>query len=162
MVFEAIDWLWHGEIPTLSKIFRLLIIAGIGAIVSGWLFGWFIRQFSKKLTPGLQADSNKKFNLSGAMRGPANHFRGIEARGGEMLLEAGKLYFNPHQFNIQRQTVELAVSDILSVEKMNYFFGLVDSGIKITSSNGRVEKFVVGNREQWIAAINAARLKADS
>jgi len=88
--------------------------------------------------------------------GVANHFKNGEAVGGKMALFKNELYFKSHRFNIQNHELQIPLSTITEVNPYK-IAGAFNTGLKIKTSDGSTEKFVVFNREDWQAAILAAK-----
>jgi hypothetical protein len=78
-------------------------------------------------------------------RGPANHLRGVEVRGGWLRITPTRLCFRPHAINIQRQPLDIPRREITSVEPSR-IFGLIKS-VKVTYTGGKPQKFVVWDQE---------------
>ena len=88
--------------------------------------------------------------------GAANMWRGIEAVGGRLYLTSRRLVFESHGFNIRTGITILQLSDISAMRARRTLL-LVPNGIEIRLADGRVEKFVVWRRAQWLSAITRAR-----
>jgi GRAM domain len=82
----------------------------------------------------------------------ANHFLGQESRGGHLYLTDHHLIFQPHDFNIQLQSVKMPLSAISKVTPRQTFY-LVPNGLAVETKDGEVHKFVVFNRKRWLAEI---------
>ncbi|MBN1582026.1 MAG: hypothetical protein JXA89_15080 [Anaerolineae bacterium] len=88
--------------------------------------------------------------------GPANHWRGAESVGGKLLLTNMRLHFQSHKVNIQTHDVSYPIWEIVSVEKQSTL-GVVPNGIVVTLKDGHQERFVVDDRDDWIAKIQQIR-----
>lgn len=66
---------------------------------------------------------------------PANHFLGIEARGGKLVVTTKRLLFRPHRFNVQLAAVAIELSRVDAVKPWL-------SGVRV-ASRGRKDRFVV-------------------
>ena len=93
--------------------------------------------------------------------GPANHFVGVEGVGGKLVLTDRRVVFRSHGFNIQVHALELPLASIASVTPV-MTLGLVDNGLLFRMTDGHVERFVVGGRQEWLAAFSAAGIVAGS
>ena len=78
-------------------------------------------------------------------RGPANHLRGVEVRGGWLRVTKTRLSFRAHAINFQRQPVDVARTAIRSIEPSR-IFGIIKC-LKVTHADGTPQKFVVWDRE---------------
>ena len=88
--------------------------------------------------------------------GSANHFKGMEAVGGKMLLTNRRLIFRSHSFNVQTHEETYWLADITSVRTRNTL-GIVPNGIAVILNNSREERFVVNERQEWIQKILRAK-----
>lgn len=130
--------------------------AGIGlGVVAGLLFGGLLAAF-------VEAQA-KRMKIHGAldgepilMQGPANHWRGAEARGGWLVLTARRLVFRSHGKNIQNQGLEVSLADVIDVEPSRSL-GLIPNGMRVRLAGDAVERFVVAERGAWLRAVADAR-----
>ena len=81
----------------------------------------------------------------------ANHWRGMLADGGHLVLTKTQLTFLPHRFNIRGKRVIIDLKDICEILKVNIGFS---SEIHVRPKSGQVERFVVWGRDELIEAIN--------
>lgn len=81
--------------------------------------------------------------------GPANHFKGPEGRGGWLYLTRQNMIFKPHNMNIQNEALRISLNDIRKYGERSTL-GIVPNGIFIELPSGRTEKFVIGQRGEWI------------
>ncbi|MBN1936185.1 MAG: hypothetical protein JW934_16070 [Anaerolineae bacterium] len=88
--------------------------------------------------------------------GPANHWRGAESVGGRLWLTNMRLHFKSHGLNVQTHEVSFPIWEIVSVEKQSTL-GVVPNGMTVVLQDGRQERFVVDDRDDWIAKIQQAR-----
>lgn len=88
--------------------------------------------------------------------GGANHFKNGEAVGGKMILFHDELVFKSHRFNLQPHQLHISLEDIIDVSPYQVL-GIAPNGLKITRATGEPEKFVVGNRAEWIDVILIAK-----
>ena len=88
--------------------------------------------------------------------GGANHFKNGEAVGGKMALLNNGVVFKSHKINIQRHELHIPLTDIIACTTYN-ILNVFPTGLKITLANGDTERFVVNHRDEWIAAILAAK-----
>jgi len=86
----------------------------------------------------------------------ANLYRGIEGVGGKLILTAEYLLFKPHIINIQKDEEIIYLKDIEHIEESNSF-SIIPNGFKVITSSHQKYRFVVKNRNQWIAKINKLR-----
>ena len=128
-------------------------IGVISATFHGVFFG-----VSMRLFVFIQSKKLKKYS-SEIMGGEeiikedgANHLMGKESVGGWLYLTKKELIFQSHNFNIQKHQTVFLLSHITDV-KTSLTLGLVPNGLTITA-NGKVEKFVVYRRKEWVQKIN--------
>ena len=88
--------------------------------------------------------------------GLANHFRNFEARGGRLALTNTELVFVPHVVNIQRGNLRIPLSDIASVAAVRTW-GIIPNGLAVTLKSGKVERFVVNDRNDWVAKLQPGK-----
>jgi len=159
------------KVNLLSFLFYFVFTGIAFSIMDNWRIGIIQAFFSSVIfilfMPLLQKINAKtatklmlKMPLEGEgnaiLCGGANHFKNWEAVGGKMVLFHDLLVFKSHKFNIQNHQLHLPLNEISNIEPYAVW-GLVPTGLKISLANGQTEKFVVGNRDEWIAAILAAR-----
>ena len=82
----------------------------------------------------------------------ANVWRGPEAVGGHLTLTRDRLSFRAHKVNLQAEPLDLPVAEIVSVTKYRTF-GLIPNGLAVTMASGAEYRFVVGQRDRFIAGI---------
>lgn len=95
-----------------------------------------------------------KDNETISKEGLANHFKGIESVGGKLWLTNIRIFFKSHPFNFQTHEESYFLNDIVSVQPVNTF-NIIPNGISITLKDGRVEEFVVNQRQDWLNKISS-------
>ena len=85
--------------------------------------------------------------------GLANHFLNFEGRGGRLALTSTHLRFVPHAVNLQRGSVDIPLAEIANVRPVR-IFKIIPNGIAVTRSSGKVERFAVNARMEWLDALN--------
>ena len=81
----------------------------------------------------------------------ANYQQGIISIGGHLILTKTSLIFKPHAFNIGGREVIIELKDIVDIGKTETMLGL-SKQIWI-NSQGKLERFVVWGRDEFIATI---------
>ena len=89
-------------------------------------------------------------------QGPANHWRGGEARGGWLILTPTRLCFRSHGMNVQNAPLAIALGDIAAVEPRRSL-GLIPNGLELARRSGGRERFVLAERAEWIGQLTQAR-----
>lgn len=84
--------------------------------------------------------------------GPANHFQGMEGRGGWLYLTTRGLTFRPHGQNLSKMILTIPLNEICDWSEHNHM-GIIPNGIKVTKINGVNERYVVSRRNEWLDAI---------
>jgi hypothetical protein len=74
---------------------------------------------------------------------PANHWQGVEARGGRLLLTTHAVVFVPHRFNMQREIVRIAYGDIAGL-------GAGPESLEVRPHEGKVERVRVAHGEALV------------
>jgi len=87
--------------------------------------------------------------------GLANHFKGIEGVGGKLYLTEQRLRFVSHKLNVQTHDECYPLAEIAKVETRRTL-GIIPNGLRITSKDGKTERFVVYGNREWVAAIEGA------
>lgn len=143
-----------GWLPPHSLDAVLAILAQI--VASGVLFGLLIGLFtSSRLVPKteqVEVPAGDAVEHSGF----ANHFLNMEGRGGRLVLTNSQLIFKPHAVNVQRGEVRIPRGDIAGAEPTRTL-GVFANGLLVKLKSGKVERFVVNDREAWVAKLNAVR-----
>lgn len=88
---------------------------------SGAAFGWGLKRFLKlsMSTTRLEVDKCEASfddDETVVLHGGANHFKGIEAVGGKLLLTNKRLRFRSHELNVQAHDESYPVTSIHAVE----------------------------------------------
>ena len=89
----------------------------------------------------------------------ANLFRGIEAVGGRLKITGGRLLFEPHSLNVQRDPAEILLSDIVEIRKCRTV-RIIPNGLLIRTKAGEEYQFVVWGRGKLIDTIRSRMPKA--
>jgi hypothetical protein len=121
-------------------------------LVSGVVFGLFIYFFYRSKTVNSQKEIELESGEPVIHKGVANHFLNGESVGGKLFLLKDKIWFKSHKFNFQNHELQIAVDHINNVSLYN-IAGVVPNGLSIKTTEGKNEKFVVNNRDQWMAEI---------
>lgn len=134
-------WLPPDDPGELATLVMLTTFSGaLFALLIGLIMSWVpeITAANIPLAPGETI----------VLKGPANHFKGLEARGGTLTLTDRRLVFTPHALNIQRSGLSVARSEIESAVPARTL-GVVPNGLLIRLASGAAERFVVNNRDEW-------------
>ena len=92
----------------------------------------------------------------------ANHWRGIEAVGGRLILTSQRLIFESHAFNIQTGNTVIPLLEINLLEKdwsKLLFIPIFPNIINVYSRNNLKNAFVVWGRTKWLCAIDKVKKK---
>lgn len=92
-------------------------------------------------------------------KGGANLSTILQGKGGHLYLTNQRLVFIGHGMNIGKDKFEIDLSDVQYVEKaptvsLWLLFIPIPNAIKVGTNNGRITKFTVTNRKDWIEKIN--------
>jgi hypothetical protein len=129
------------------------VTAGLVAgVVSGVLFGGAMALFASAQRTRLEARDATFEGEPVLHQGPANHWAGLEARGGWLVLTASRLAFRTHGFNVQNQVIRIPLGEVAQVEATRSL-GVVPNGLRIIRRDGRDERFVVSGRDAWVSAV---------
>lgn len=142
------ELLTHSNLTTKDII--ISIVSGLfGGALSGLLFGWLMGLFanSKRLTKDTKIDTEADETI--LFDTGANHFKGAEGVGGKLYLTNKRLVFKSHKFNIQNHELSISLSDIDKVDRYKTL-GLVNNGLSVTTTDNKIEKFVVQQIDEWI------------
>jgi hypothetical protein len=82
---------------------------------------------------------------------PANHFKGIEAVGGQLYLTNRRLTFKSNKLNFQNHQLSIRLPETQKVAR--YTRLLNKNCLLITSTSNANEKFVVENANEWVTAL---------
>lgn len=126
----------------------------IAAVLAGCLFGLVMAAFlaSSKIQRSARPVFQPHEQIIKA--GPANHFMGREAVGGWLFLTDQRLVFKSHSFNLQNHELALALIEIVRVQPSRTAW-IIPNGLYVHTQQGAVERFVVGEREDWCRQITA-------
>lgn len=133
----------------------LVIGAGAGALFGGMLAA-FAEGQRRRLTITSGALDGEKI----VRQGPANHWRGAEARGGWLVLTDRRLVFRSHGKNVQNEGAEVALAEVAAIEPRRTL-GIVPNGLRVRRRDGSAETFVVAERRAWVAALTIAAGRAE-
>jgi len=138
----------HDNLTT-KHIIAIIISALIGGALGGLLFGWLIGLFanSKYVTQATKIDTESDENI--LFTTGANHFKGVESVGGKLYLTSKRLVFKSHKINIQNHELSISLSQIKKVAR-HKTIGLVNNGLRVTTTDNKIEKFVVHQIDEWI------------
>lgn len=87
------------------------------------------------------------------MEAPANHVYKGEGTGGRLYLFADRLHYKSHKENINNHETCIPLKEIREAKPHNYA-GIISTGMWIIRKDNTIEKFIVGNRKEWIKQIN--------
>ncbi|MBU1239591.1 PH domain-containing protein [Myxococcota bacterium] len=131
-------------------------VSGVFAgIAGGILFAIMLIRFQKAQAQKLSIKGPSYEGKAIIYQGAANHFIGMESRGGWLILTEKALYFKSHQHNINKSDCTVPLVDITDVKPSNTL-GLIPNGITVTHSQGKTERFVVRQRKEWMRAIRGS------
>ena len=154
LAFGLVNSYLTGRLPPATVQQALALVAQM--LLSGGLFALIIGLFStSSIVPAataipLVAGDGVVYS------GLANHFRNFEARGGRLALTNTELVFVPHVVNIQRGDLHIPRSDIASVAAVRTW-GIIPNGLAVTLKSGKVERFVVNDRNDWVAKLQPGK-----
>ncbi|WP_017162724.1 hypothetical protein [Xanthomonas phaseoli] len=93
---------------------------------------------------------------------PANLQRGMEAVGGRLILTADALLFQPHAFNVQRQSLSVPLRQIVAVRpcwtRLLGLLPIAPTSLAVRLDDQTQYRFVIGKRTQWMAEIVSAQV----
>ena len=140
---------------TLLFVTRYGARAGFTAgALAGLLFGLgagaFVQLQSKRLAVRGDFLAGERIVYQGA----ANHWRGVEARGGWLILTERALVFRAHGLNAQNAPVRIELSSVRSLSP-TATLGIVPNGLRVDGVEGARDRFVVGARAEWIRRIES-------
>ncbi|MBS1643506.1 MAG: hypothetical protein JST36_00575 [Bacteroidetes bacterium] len=132
----------------------IIVVASlIGGLVAGLIFvaimSWFIK--SRYGARGIQFEL--EIGESVVFQSPANHNKGLEAVGGQLLLTNHRLVFKSHKVNIQNHELIIPLAEIAQVSRFKSL-GIVNNGLEVTLRNGTNERFIVQQAESWIEKLS--------
>ena len=133
------------------------VIAGIASgIFSGLSMSAFISAFVKYQKKKFQATRPLFEDEALIKEGGANHFKNMEGVGGWIYLTDKRILFKSHSVNIQRHELSIPLHKI-SEAKACMTFIVIPNGLKIQTTDGNEEKFVVEGRRDWVKNILEAK-----
>jgi hypothetical protein len=150
LAYGLITSFMNGWLPPHS----LAQAAALGAqvLVGGTVFGVLIGLFANSRIVPKAADIALEPGDDVEYSGFANHFRNFEGRGGRLALTKTALVFKPHAVNVQRGELRIPRADIAAVAPSRTY-GVLPNGLEVTLKSGKVERFVVNDRNTWVARI---------
>jgi hypothetical protein len=127
-------------------------------LAAGLLFGlltatfaeWQRSRFARE-DPGLEGEQLLK-------QGPANHYRGLEGVGGWLYLTDKRLLFRSHRFNVQNHELSMPWDEIAEAQVCPTAW-IIPNGLRVVTAQ-KAERFVVEDRQSWVAEINRVKGKA--
>jgi len=152
LVYGLISAYTAGWLPPASFGQAAGILAQI--VVGGGIFALLIGLFTSSRMVPAAADIALAPGDDVLYSGFANHFMNFEGRGGRLALTKTELVFKPHVVNVQRGELRIPRADIASVAATRTF-GVVPNGLAVTLTSGKVEHFVVNDRNDWVAKLSA-------
>ena len=88
--------------------------------------------------------------------GPANHFLNREGVGGWIYLTSRRFLFRSHAINLQPHELSIELSDISEAQPV-MTAKIIPNGLRIVTSSGQDERFVVEDRRRWCYEIANAK-----
>jgi len=135
---------------TIKSIIITIVSGLIGAVVAGFLFAGLLRLFANSTllkVSKIDTDANETV----LFQTPANHFKGIEAAGGQLCLTNKRLVFKSNKLNFRNHQLSISLSGIQKVDR--YTKLLNKNGLVVTTTTNTNEKFVVENPAEWISEL---------
>ncbi|MFP4090426.1 MAG: hypothetical protein ACLFUB_18915 [Cyclobacteriaceae bacterium] len=108
-----------------------------------WLARYLNRKLSFEFPPGETACFESGANLR----------RGREAVGGKLFLSDQRLVFISHQYNVQRDPLEIERDRIAQVVP-HKSLGFISNGLQLKTTEGRVYHFVVDQQDKWLKVLH--------
>jgi hypothetical protein len=147
--YAVISGLFFGALMACYFSFVEGVLPGlISGLLSGIAFGAIMYWFANSKMVKRQTHIDEEDAGSVLYAGAANHFLHGEGVGGKLYLLHNRLQFKSHRFNVQNHELQLDMDNIKNVSFYNTL-GLIPNGLKIETTTGKTEKFVVNNRKQW-------------
>jgi hypothetical protein len=135
----------HPGYSLIKTIVACLIAGSFAGMLYGWLTGFFARPRLVSQTTGVLTGPGEEI----LFETPANHFKTGEGVGGKLYLTNKQLVFRSHSFNLEKHQLSISLSDIKQLEKYTKL-GVVNNGLSVTTSDGRTERFVVKEVQDWV------------
>lgn len=123
------------------------------SVIAGVTFALLLKQFVSSKTVQQQTNVEVSENDNLIRTAPANHLYKGDSAGGKLYLFKDRLHFKSHQMNMNNHEMVIDIQDIRNASLFNFLF-IIPTGLKVTTRNGKKEKFVVENRKQWMEDIN--------
>jgi len=121
------------------------VLAGVlGGLLFGGIICLFVNSKGVKEETKVKLEKDEKILKSGG----ANHFVGAESMGGRLYLTSKYLRFRSHSFNFSNHELKIPLKNIDNVEFYSVL-GFVPNGLKISTKEQVVEKFVTWGRKAW-------------
>jgi len=136
-------WFFRGPVPG--------IFAGI---VGGIAFGLALTNIQRSVANRFSIKSEDYEGARILCQGPANHFKGMESRGGWLILTEKALHFRNHRHNIDNTDLSLSLTEIASVRASNTL-GVIPNGLLVSTDDGPPHRFVVQTRGRWLDTFRA-------
>jgi hypothetical protein len=155
LIYGLITSFLNGWLPPGSPGQAAAILAQI--ILGGGIFAVVIGLFASSRIVPSAADIALEPGDGVEHSGFANHFLNFEGRGGRLALTKTELVFKPHVVNVQRGELRIPRAEIASATAVRTF-GVVPNGLAVKLKSGKVETFVVNNRNDWVARLDGSRL----
>ncbi len=133
--------------------------AALIGLASGLLFGLAMADFVLRQRRRMEVRGKQYEGEPLLYQGPANHWLGVESRGGWLILTPTRLLFRSHGKNIENAPFALSLADVTAVEAIRTL-GLIPNGLLVRRRAGEPAKFVVQGRSDWVAAIQQATARA--
>ena len=151
LVYGLISSYMSGVLPPASVGQAVAVLAQI--VFSGGIFALLIGLFTSSRIVPAASDIALAPGDDVLYSGFANHFKNFEGRGGRLALTKTELVFKPHVVNVQRGELRIPRADIASVAAVRTF-GVAPNGLAVTLKSGKVEQFVVNDRNDWVAKLS--------
>ena len=145
-IFFILRYLWDLENFTTKSLLSIILLGIMCGAITGILFGYLIGTYSKFTGSNVNIETEADENV--LLESPANHYKGVEAVGGKLLLTNKKFIFKSHKFNIQNRGFSISLDEIVRTDRYKNIG--ISNGFSIQCKNGKTEKFVVEESEKWI------------
>jgi hypothetical protein len=154
LAFGLVNSYLSGRLPPATTQQALGLVAQM--LLSGGLFTLIIGLFAtSRIVPAATAIPLATGDAV-VYSGLANHFLNLEGRGGRLALTRTELVFMPHVVNLQRGELRIPLSEIASVAAVPTW-GIIPNGLAVTLKSGKVERFVVNDRSDWVAKLQPGK-----
>jgi hypothetical protein len=130
--------------------------AGVVFLVAGIPFGLAMGLFGAYQTRRFLAMDLVPRDEILIHQGGANHFVGLEGVGGWLYLTDRALRFKSHEINIQPHELSILLQEISGALPCRTA-GIFPNGLRVDTTDGRSERFVVSGRRRWSGAIVKAK-----